>query len=1095
MADAPPVARILVAAGARSAESVLLDAVALHVEAALRDVTRLARPVRIVVPSWSLRGHVSAALVRRFGALAGVQVQTLRGLAREVLERAGAPARAGEGMVPILVRAMARREGVLSEKLAGLRDGYGALVGPVRDLLDAGLTGAQLEAVLEAAAALPVSSEERERVAGLVRVAVRVTTLLDGLGIDAHGALLQRARAAVERDADAVLPQRALFVHGFADATGLATDLLLALLRHGGACMVLDRPPDPADPARPDPGEAFLARFVGRLSGVATPEEAGAAADPPVLALRKAPGLDAEVRSVAGDIRALLDGGRRPESIGVVARVLSPFRAALRRHLLALGIPFSITRAGEGRDGVGRRFRALLDLLERGEEATTDRWLDALAVLPAAGASELELRLALHVLGAARLVHVAALEPSLLGVRVRLPVARAPGAQDADAATLPRREVAAAAVLALAERARTAQTELEAWPSTLRVSELLPRVRRLAEGALGWRDDPALLEIFEARMRALQDELPGEPELDREEQILLLQGAFGEIGAAPPGGSGAGVAVLDAVEARGRTFEHLFVVGLNRDVFPRIVLEDPLFPDAARAGLVDGGRGVLPDLPQKLGGYDEERYLFAQLAASAPHVTLSWQVLDDEGRERAPSTLVERLRLARPELPVTQVPTPWSVRESHGIRPPSEHAVRAALHDGRDVFERILPWALEEALEDAAHLACRDGAAFDGPDAASLARARMAALAGLDPRGAARNTLGPGLGLVGPRRSGDGKGRIPSVTLLENIAGCPWRAYLTRVVRVEPLPDALDVLPDLDALLVGSALHRVVERIVKDGLGDAPRSLGEARARGARPVRWPSGNALAALAREVAEGLLREESRYFPGLAGALVERIWPLLAEVKAQLWEPSGGAPALLGAELEAVVGVPDAGGRRREIAFRADLVSEEAGRIVLTDLKTGKAISTGAKEETRRKHLLQAMARGSSLQAAAYARAGDEGRYAFVDAEKSEGFALASVRADDAEAAAVFDGVLGTLFSIWDEGAFFPRLALPGDMTGRLPCEFCEVREACAYGDTGARQRLVRFGSPEGETEGEPAILAAARRGFRLPAEGTGDGEEAE
>ena len=67
-------------------------------------------------------------------------------------------------------------------------------------------------------------------------------------------------------------------------------------------------------------------------------------------------------------------------------------------------------------------------------------------------------------------------------------------------------------------------------------------------------------------------------------------------------------------EARARTFDHLFLIGLNRDVFPRSMREDPLLPDDLRRIL----QRVLPDVPIKRAGFDEERYLFAQLLSARP---------------------------------------------------------------------------------------------------------------------------------------------------------------------------------------------------------------------------------------------------------------------------------------------------------------------------------------------------------------------------------------------------------------------------------------------------------------------------------------------
>ena len=139
---------------------------------------------------------------------------------------------------------------------------------------------------------------------------------------------------------------------------------------------------------------------------------------------------------------------------------------------------------------------------------------------------------------------------------------------------------------------------------------------------------------------------------------------------------------MDVTQARGRTFEHLFLLGLNRGEFPRTVREDPVFPDTLRRLLGREGYGVLPDLPVKRSGFDEERFLFAQLLASAPRVTLSWQEADNDNKVRTPSPLVERLR--------------WSERGQQldrWSRAPPPAAPVLASHRGRG--SRWTPWIFD----------------------------------------------------------------------------------------------------------------------------------------------------------------------------------------------------------------------------------------------------------------------------------------------------------------------------------------------------------------------------------------------------------------
>src|SRR5690606_5080544 len=186
------------------------------------------------------------------------------------------------------------------------------------------------------------------------------------------------ARAALESRGEpgALLPTAGLWVHGYADATGLVSDWLEALVRGFGGRVVVDVPPDPADPARRE--TRYTDTFRERIAGAVAGTEA-VAAEPaePALALLRAPGTDAEVRAVAARVRALLDQQVSPEAIGIVARRLEPYRGALQAQLHRLGVPFSAIGAGAGPDAATRRAGALARLLEEAGEAPVDCWLAA----------------------------------------------------------------------------------------------------------------------------------------------------------------------------------------------------------------------------------------------------------------------------------------------------------------------------------------------------------------------------------------------------------------------------------------------------------------------------------------------------------------------------------------------------------------------------------------------------------------------------------------------------------------------------------------------------------------------------------------------
>ncbi|MFN7961336.1 MAG: hypothetical protein U0002_08700 [Thermoanaerobaculia bacterium] len=102
------------------------------------------------MPSASLRDHLGTAWLKARGrASAGLAFTTLFAVALTVLERAGEPAPRGAPLLELLVRRLARRRPGLEAALGPFADGFGALAGAVRDLLDAGLGPAHREAVEE----------------------------------------------------------------------------------------------------------------------------------------------------------------------------------------------------------------------------------------------------------------------------------------------------------------------------------------------------------------------------------------------------------------------------------------------------------------------------------------------------------------------------------------------------------------------------------------------------------------------------------------------------------------------------------------------------------------------------------------------------------------------------------------------------------------------------------------------------------------------------------------------------------------------------------------------------------------------------------
>lgn len=1052
--DAPRGGAVELHRGPRATEAALLAAVvplAAEARAAKGDPARLrallAAPIRVVVPSRSLREHVAARLARALGgAGVGLVVQTLRGLAYDVLLRARAPVRGGDSLFPILVRRQAAREPALRRALHELHDGYGVVAGSVGDLLDAGLEAHHVEALLEwLGSRAPGALGERAQ--ALVRVAAATLTELGALGLEHRSGLFRRAETLLA-EAPALLPSRALLVHGYADATGVQADLL-ERLRSLGARILVDQPESPVAPGELDAGAAFTDRLLARLGG---PPRAGGHAPEASIALFRAPGAQAEVREVAERIaRHVHEEGAAPESIGVVARDLAEYGAAVRTHFARLGVPFS---GGPGRAAVegpeAWPARALEVLLREREGTHCDRWLDAGDWLSPLRSRDL--RLALHALGVGRLKDVASLEPSaILGDRdhyllpVRRGLAPAGGAEEAEreetgpaagdlrGCGAPRRGLARGVLEDAVGRARRLVESLRAWPELDRLDRHLERLRGLTD-ELGWKAGTAGRAEWLAELRRVEEEVGPERELERGELALLVERATRLVGAEPLGGAGAGVAVLEVTEARGRSFEHLYVLGLNRDRFPRAIVDDPLLPDALRIGLLE----LLPDLPVKRRGFDEERYLFAQLCAASPRVTLSWQEVSDDGKERAPSPLVVRLLLARGAADPPLVPPVLSPRRS-GPAPAHELAVRAGLAGAASAHRGLLAAAWGETRHAL-------GLGSEAPEPTALAAARAAVLGELDPSGPGRRALGPYFGFLGSLPLEDDP---PAVTRLEALARCPWQAFLERVLRLEPLPDARVELPSLDARAIGNALHRVLERIV----AEAGAPIGGALEPDAPTftVPWPAPPALEAFIEEAASAVLREEGVALRGMARVLAARVRPLLEAIRRADW-PGGVREGVLGGELRGAAELAGASGGVRLVAFRADRADREKDALLITDYKSGKP-PEGASEAARR------AARGELLQAAAYARArapgGAVGRYLYAKAGGAPAVAALADASDPALGAA-FERAAGALLDLAGARVFFPRLIDAGRVPRRCR-EWCQVSEACRQHDTDARHRL--------------------------------------
>ena len=1086
--------RVLVGRGPRHAEALLLAELAADLERL--DEALLGRPALLVVPSQSLRQHLLTVLAERHPAVAGLWCRTLYGLAADLLRQAGLPQPGQLDPLKLVARRLAREEPALERSFGHLVDGYRSGAASVSDLLDAAFDAAHAEAVDEVLVAEGrevAGGEALDRARAVARVAGRSAAELESRGLTRRPAVLLRAAELVRGGGLAAFRPSVVHVYGFADATGVATDLIEALLDRHPTTLYLDRPRDPAEPAGEPAGSLFGRRFRERLLDHAPIQESAAAAEPaaPRVDAFRSLGGGAEARQVARRLRALLDAGARPERLGIVARRLDGYLSPLRVQLGRYGVPFSGLAARGPVTPAGRTVGALLDLLLQAGRAPVERWLDARRQ-GFGRTPSFDLRLALHSLGAARLEELATLPLGRLitGKRVPLPVRLGfdPGERPDDDGEEPadddrerrvllrKRWVAAATVRNAAKSAAGLCKTFQRWPDRAPLSRHLELLAVLLQERLEWpTDDPLTLEVvgrLEAGARGLEA-----MEVSREDLHLVLRELLADVGRERLGGQGAGVQVLDATEARGRTFDHLFLIGLNGGLFPRTVREDPLLGDPLRRLLSRQGFGVLPDLPAKREGAEEERYLFAQLLAAAPAVTLSWQQVDDDNGARTVSPLVERLRWSG-AYPLTVEPP--LVRPPHAPggggpaddpgdrpapRPLLERAVEAALAGDRRDLEPVLALGLA-----------------DLPEARATAAARLRVLDEMDPR-SPQAVLGPYLGMVGPPQGDDDPRRDETlfVTTLERICGCPWQTMLTRLLRIEPLPDPLDTLPAIGPLLVGNVVHRAAERIAKRGLGQADDTI-PPPGRLAVPIRWPEAAELDEILLAAAGAALRDSGIGLPGFDRVVALAVRPYLDELRRADW-PEGARVPVLGAEALGHLDLPD-GPPPRRLAFRVDRIDGPGQHPVYTDYKTGRRSISGAEDEKKRRQAVLAQVRaGLRLQVPAYALAGGgSGRYLFLHPEV-KGARDIAIDSSEGETAAAFERALGAALAAWRQGAFPPRLVEADHDKEPKRCRWCEVAQACVRGDSAARRRLREWAAHEEAPAGDGAA-AAALDIWRLP-----------
>ncbi len=761
------------------------------------------------------------------------------------------------------------RPGLVSALLADIDEFKAAGISP--DELSEALARAELASAQERAVAEVYRAYQAEL--QRLRVYDRPGTLWAALE------LLEEGRA---RPWDTL---RLVVADGFSDFTTVQVRMLAHLARLAGRCIItltmvpdLDRPELRAIPERTlkalraafatrcRPHERVLqyrdepatdAQYVVRhlFDPTAGPlKRPGGAADGS-LQILEAPGLWAEVRMVAREIKQLLargDGGRRvsPADVAIIARTLDPYESALREVFAEYGLPLFVARGRRLADSpVARPVLTLLDILVAdfprtavlelwrnpyidlqrvvGDEYATadeaaeitrragivgglDQWFTRLNRLENRTRREHERFLAGQALDEERdwqdldaMAWVLNTLPRVRKTFEALASVLSPLRQPAPRAEMVVRFLDILAALGMADNiirpdAEYAAADLRTWNAI--VAALRGMLDADAYVSGGRTVTPVSLEQFAAEVAQVLGASRIHPEGRGEGRVIAMT-------------------VGDALQT---SFDYVFVIGLTEGVFPLVHPPDPLLPDECRQELEQRGLPVR----LRLAAQDEEAYLFhLALGLARRRVYLCYPTVDAQGDPLLRSLYVDEVLRLVPDVPVRRL-------ELHDVIPPLQHA-----GSGRELIERAL-WLQYDGRSEADAAFVHDAlqalsrherwlpALQQAEIGARIERLRDGRLADLErdidgpaPFGPFDAVLtDPAAIAIVAKRFDEFHDFSPSQ--LNAYASCPMAFFFQRLLG---LREQDEPTLDITAREVGSLLHRVLrrfyERRVQAGLG------------------------------------------------------------------------------------------------------------------------------------------------------------------------------------------------------------------------------------------------------------------------------------
>jgi RecB family exonuclease len=540
--------------------------------------------LEVLAASGGVKNAIATELLRHNpNGVAGLRIETIETFATRIVNASGElPRVASEEERRLAMRTAVQR---IDDPMMESRGIAAMIERSWRDVRDSGITLAEFERRLRATRGLRNAARSRL----LVRAWREYERLIAQLGAIDPADLLTRAATIIEKGGTPIESQ---IVAGFYDMTGAQRNVIEAL-RNAGKLDAVFVPAASGDAYRF--ADAFIQHFDD-----APRQDHGAPL--PIWSVEQFDTRTIELRETCRAAGKLLRDGVSPSAIGIVARTLDPYDIALiNRFASEEGFtpsapdktPLAAHRLGRGLANLLRLRESnfargeVIELLRDGFEPKVAVDIDALDLATRkariAGGTSAELK---------PLVRNAAIDTYVAVVfetESITPSATMSGSETAD-------------FLTTATARFRIETELDLAAAEA-IDKIAATFRRTAKWNVSF-DATAILDAFAQESlepTTLHSPLPT-------------------------------IFVSDVMRFRGRSFEHLFAIRMQDDLFPQRRVDDPLLPDHDRRAI--GVRGIGD-------GRDEERMLFQLLLDGAKSIHFSFAGGDGFAKVLRPSPLLK----------------------------------------------------------------------------------------------------------------------------------------------------------------------------------------------------------------------------------------------------------------------------------------------------------------------------------------------------------------------------------------------------------------------------------------------------------------------